>query len=46
MNTVDPLEFQNEDFGMTESPSEVIEKDYINAKSFLLNSSTLTGLNL
>ena len=39
-------EFLMEDYGMTQSPYELIERDFINAKAYILNASHKSGMNL
>ncbi|ESN94806.1 hypothetical protein HELRODRAFT_193795 [Helobdella robusta] len=39
-------EFVMENYGMTQSPDALIEKDFMNAKAYLLTASTKSGMNL
>lgn len=39
-------EFLMEDYGMTQSPYELIERDFINAKAYILTASHRSGMNL
>ena len=39
-------EFLMEDYGMTQDPSKLLERDFINAKAYLLSASDETGINL